>query len=70
MPNRVDEARPEAREFTEAAAAIARGPELVKQAQRSAEEANQQAEEAQVTMEQSGQVLDRSHQLLDEIPSD
>ena len=64
MPNRVDDVRPEAREFSEAAAAIARGRELVKQAHRSAEEANQQAEDAQATMEQSGQALDRSHQLL------
>ena len=50
--NRVDEVRPEAREFSEAAEVIARGRELVKKAQRSAEEANQQAEEAQVTLEQ------------------
>ena len=52
----------------ETAAAIARGRELVRQAQQSAERADQQVEEAQAAMEQSGRVLNRAHRLLDDMP--
>ena len=60
----------EAPELNETAQVIARGRELVKQAQRLREEADRQIEGAQATIEQSGHVLDRSQQLLAGKPDD
>ena len=64
MPDKANDPLPEAPEFYEAAQAIARGRELVKQAQRLGEEADRQIEGVQATIEQAECVLDRSQQLL------
>ena len=67
MPNQDDPLR-EAPDLSDAADAIARGRELVKQAQRSAEKADQRIENAQAAVEQSDRVLVHSNQLLDKLP--
>ncbi len=64
MPAKANDPLPEAPEPNEAAEAIARGRELVKQAQRLGEAADRQIEGVQATIEQAECVLDRSHQLL------
>src|SRR3954451_6602752 len=64
MPDKANNPLPEAPDLNETASAIARGRELVKQAQRLREEAGRQIEEVQATIEQSDRILDRSHQLL------
>jgi len=53
-------------DLSETAAAIARGRELVKQMQRSADALERQVEQAHATIEQSGQVLGRSQELLNQ----
>jgi hypothetical protein len=64
MPDRANDLLPETPDLRETAQAIARGRELVKQAQRLGEAADRQIEEVQTTIEQAECVLDRSHQLL------
>ena len=64
MPDRANDPLPETPELDETAQAIARGRELVKQAQRLREEADRQIEGVQATIEQAGRALDRSQQLL------
>jgi hypothetical protein len=64
MPDRANDLLPEIPDLNEAAQAIARGRELVKQARRLGEAADRQIEEVQTTIEQAECVLDRSHQLL------
>jgi hypothetical protein len=64
MPDRANDPLPEAPKLNEAAEAIARGRELVKQARRLGEEADRQIEGVQATIEQAECVLDRSQQLL------
>jgi len=63
MPDKANDLLPNAPDL-ETAGAIARGRELVKQAQRLREEADRQIEEFQVTIEQGDRILDRSQQLL------
>ena len=55
---------PKTPDLSETPEAIARGRELVKEAQRLREQADRQIEEVQTTIEQSDRVLDRSQQLL------
>src|SRR3954471_20107280 len=69
-PNKVKGLPPKTSDLSETAEAIARGRELVKQAQRSAEKANQQIEETQATIQQSDRVLDRSQQLPSDMPDE
>src|SRR4051794_2728449 len=69
-PNAAAGSRPQAPDLSETAEALARGRELVKQAQRSAEEMDRQIEEAQATIQQSDRVLDRSQQLLGDLPDE
>jgi len=64
MPDRANDLLPEIPDLRETAEAIARGRELVKQAQRLGEAADRQIEEVQTTIEQAECVLDRSQQLL------
>ena len=64
MPDRPNDPLPKAPELSETVEAIARGRELVKQAQRLGEAADRQIEEVQATIEQAECVLDRSQQLL------
>jgi hypothetical protein len=64
MPDRANDLLPETPDLNEAAQAIARGRELVKQAQRLGEAADRQIEEVQTTIERAECVLDRSQQLL------
>ena len=64
MPDRANDLLPEIPDLSETAQAIARGRELVKQAQRLREEADRQIEGVQATIEQAGRALDRSQQLL------
>jgi hypothetical protein len=64
MPDRANDLLPETPDLRETAEAIARGRELVKQAQRLGEAADRQIEEVQATIEQAECVLDRSQQLL------
>ena len=65
MPDKANDPLLEpAPELNETAEAIARGRELVKQAQRLRDETDRQIEEAQVTIEQADRVCDRSKQLL------
>ena len=54
-------------ELAEKADAIARGRELVKQVQRSAEALERQVEQAQATLEQTDRVLDRSQQIREKL---
>jgi hypothetical protein len=73
MPDKANNPLPEAPDLNETASAIARGRELVKQAQRLRrlrEEAGRQIEEVQATIEQSDRILDRSHQLLGDTPGE
>jgi len=65
MPDRANDPLLEgAPELNEAAHALARGRELVKQAQRLRDDADRQIEEVQATIEQADRVCDRSKQLL------
>ncbi len=64
MPDKANDPLPQAPDLRETAEAIARGRELVKQAQRLGEAADRQIEEVQTTIEQAECVLDRSQQLL------
>ena len=64
MPEDTREAVNEAPELSETANAIARGRELVKQVQQSAEALERQVERAQATIERSDRILDHSQQLL------
>ena len=64
MPETAKNGAGVAPELAEKADAIARGRELVKQVQRSAEALDRQVERAQATIEQSDRILDRSQQLL------
>ena len=64
MPDRANDSLPETPGLDETAQALARGRELVKQAQRLREEADRQIEGVQATIEQAGRALDRSQQLL------
>ena len=64
MPDKANDPLLEAPDLNETASAIARGRELVKDAQRLREQADRQIEEVQATIEQSDRVLDRSQQLL------
>ena len=64
MPDRANDLLPETPDLRETAEAIARGRELVKQAQRLGEAADRQIEEVQTTIEKADRVLDRSQQLL------
>ena len=59
MPDRANDPLPEAPDLSETAQAIARGRELVKQAQRLGEEADRQIEGVQATIEQADRVLDQ-----------
>ena len=68
MPNKDGPFPEEAPDLSDAMDAIARGRELVKQAQRSAEKAGQRMEDAQAAIARSDRVLDRSQQLLDDLP--
>jgi len=64
MPDKAKGVVPEAPELSETAQAIARGRELVKQVQQSAEALERQVERAQATIERSDRILDHSQQLL------
>ena len=64
MPDRANDPLPETPDLRETAEAIARGRELVKQAQRLGEAADRQIEGGQATIQQAECVLDRSQQLL------
>jgi hypothetical protein len=64
MADKANDPLPDAPDLSEVAEAIARGRELVKQAQRLREAADQQIEGVQATIEQAECVLDRSQQLL------
>jgi len=66
MPAKAKGVTPEPPDLSETADAIARGRELVKQVQRSAEALDRQGEQAHATIEQSGEGLGRSPQLLNE----
>jgi hypothetical protein len=68
MPEKAKDGVNTAPELAEKADAIARGRELVKQVQRSAEALDRQVEQAQATIEQSDRILDRSQQLLRDKP--
>ena len=68
MPDKANDPLPDAPELCEAAEAVARGRELVKQAHRLGEAADRQIEGVQATIEQAECVLDRSHQLLGDKP--
>ena len=63
MPDKANDLLPKAPDL-ETAQAIARGRELVKQAQRLRDEADRQVEEVQATLEQADHTLNRSHQIL------
>jgi hypothetical protein len=69
MPDRPNDPLPKAPELNETVEAIARGRELVKQAQRLGEEADRQNEGVQATIKEADRVLDRSHELLRETPA-
>lgn len=56
--------------LAETAAALERGRELVKQAQKVADNAGHQAEEAQAVAEESDRALDRAQELIDKITPD
>jgi ElaB/YqjD/DUF883 family membrane-anchored ribosome-binding protein len=64
MPDKANDPLPITPDLSETADALARGRELVKEAQRLREQADRQIEEVQTTIEQSDRVLDRSQQLL------
>ena len=64
MPDRANDLLPETPDLRETADAIARGRELVKQAQWLGEAADRQIEEVQTTIEQADRALDRSQKLL------
>jgi len=64
MPAKGNDVPPEPPDLSETEDAIARGRDLVKQVQRSAEALDRQVEQAHATIEQSGEVLGRSRQLL------
>jgi methyl-accepting chemotaxis protein len=57
-------------DLTETAAALERGRELVKQAQKVADDAGHRAEEAQAVAEESDRALDRAQELIDKITPD
>ena len=61
---------PGAPELNETTAALARGRQLVKQAQKAAQAAGQQADEAQAAADDSDRVLDRAHELMDKISTE
>ena len=70
MPDRANDPLPETPGLDETAQAIARGRELVKQAQRLREEADRQIEGVQATLEKAGRALNRANQILgDKAPS-
>ena len=64
MPDRANKPLPKAPDLSETAEAIARGRELVKEAQRLRDEADRQIEGVQATLEQADRTLDRANQLL------
>lgn len=69
----VDNAKPpgaDAPELNETAAALARGRELVRRAEESAQAAGQQLEDANAAAQQTEETLDRAQQLIDQIPSE
>ena len=63
MPDRANDLLPKAPDL-ETAQAIARGRELVKQAQQLRDEAERQIEDVQATLEQADCALDRANQIL------
>ena len=65
MPDRANNPLLEAPDL-ETGEAIARGRELVKQAQQLRDEAERQIEDVQATLEQADRTLDRSHRILGE----
>ena len=69
MPDKANDQLPETPDLSETAEAIARGRELVKQAQRLGEEADRQNEGVQATIKEADRVLDRSHELLRDTPA-
>ena len=66
MPAKAKRKASQPPDLSEAADAIARGRELVKQVQRSSDALDRQVEQAHATIEQAGEVLGRSKQLLNE----
>ena len=64
MPDRANDPLPETPGLDETAQALARGRELVKQAQRLREEADRQIEGVQATIEQADRALNRANQVL------
>ena len=64
MPDNANEPLPKAPDLREPADAIARGRELVKEAQRLRDEADRQIEGVQATLEQADRALNHANQIL------
>ena len=64
MPDKANDPLPKTPDLRETADAIARGRELVKQAQRLREQADRQIEGVQATLEEADRTLDRANQIL------
>ena len=64
MPDRANDPLPKPPDLSETAEAIARGRELVKEAQRLRDEADRQIEGVQATLEQTDRALTRANQIL------
>ena len=64
MPDKANDPLPKAPDLSETAEAIARGRELVKQAQRLREAADRQIEGVQATLEQADRALTCANQIL------
>jgi len=64
MPDNANEPLPKAPDLREPADAIARGRELVKEAQRLRDEADRQIEGVQSTIERADRALTRANQIL------
>ena len=64
MPDKANGPLPKTPDLSETAEAIARGRELVKEAQRLRDEADRQIEGVQATIEQADRTLDRANQIL------
>ena len=64
MPDNAKKPLPKAPDLREAAGALARGRELVKEAQRLRDEADRQIEGVQSTIERADRALTRANQIL------
>ena len=64
MPDRANKPLPKAPDLSETAEAIARGRELVKEAQRLRDKADRQIEGVQATLEQADRTFNHANQIL------